>query len=308
MKNKSVLLVVISLMISIMLLSACGDANEAVSSIQTPAPTTAAPTPQLDPVSTPSLTPVTPPVSTPEPEPTPAPTPTPTPIPTPAPVAEILPIVTKHPGGETVSVNGKCQFVTRYENALYAEWHFVSPDGSRDLNYTEAQKEFPSMTIVNGYAKDMTLENIPAGLNGWKVYCRFMNDSGVTNTNTALITVTGQTAPGVQSTDFEGRWAGEYASRCQIIFSPCPTGGYNVDISWSNSAFERVRWNMTARVNDSSVAVYSDGHQWTETYTTDTEYTISNEVFNETGSFYIQEGKLYWVNNHTGETTSFIRA
>lgn len=306
MKRKSVIIVVICLLLSTLSLSACGYVIVPKSSLQTAAPTTPVPTPDPLPELTPTPTPVPTPVPTPSPTPTPVPTPAPTP--TPAPVVNNLPVITKHPGSETVPENGKCQFVTRYENALYAEWHFVSPDGSRDLNYRQAQNEFPTMTIVNGYTKDMTLENIPSGINGWKVYCRFSNNSGAINTNTALITVTVQTEPTVQSTAFVGRWAEEYTGRCQIIFSPCPTGGYNVDISWSSSAAESAHWNMTAKVNDSGVAVYSDGHEWTETYTTETEYTISNEVFGETGSFYIQDGTLYWVNNHNGQTTSFIPA
>ena len=302
------LIVVICLLISALSMSACGNVIVPASSLQTEAPATPATSAIPAPESTPVPAPVPTPTATPAPEPTPATTPAPTPAPTPVPAAGNLPVITKHPGGETVSANGKCQFVTRYENALYAEWHFVSPDGSRDLDYVQAQKEFPSMKVVNGFTKDLTLEKIPVELNGWKVYCRFSNDSGAINTNTALITVTGQAAPTVQSKTFDGRWAEEYAGRCQIIFSPCPTGGYNVDISWSSSAWERARWNMTASVNDSGVAVYSDGHEWTETYTSETEYTISNEVFGEAGSFYIQDGKLYWVNKYSGQTTSFISA
>ena len=90
-------------------------------------------------------------------------------------------------------MNGKCQFVAKYENAKWAEWHFVSPDGTRDIDYTVAQTEFPTLKIVNGYAKDMTLENIPEALNGWRVYCRFSNDAGSVKTERATITVA---APG----------------------------------------------------------------------------------------------------------------
>ena len=86
--------------------------------------------------------------------------------------------------------------MARYENAIYAEWHFVSPDGLRDLVYTAAEREFPTMKIINGYAKDMTLESIPAALNGWKVYCRFSNNSGFTDTQRARITVTGNAVEG----------------------------------------------------------------------------------------------------------------
>lgn len=102
-----------------------------------------------------------------------------------------LPSVTKDPTDETVPVNGKCQFVTRYENAELAEWHFVSPDGRWDLVYTDAQKLFPTLTIINGYAKDMTLDNIPVELNWWQVYCRFTNDAGSADSGFARITVLG---------------------------------------------------------------------------------------------------------------------
>ena len=131
--------------------------------------------------------------------PTPAPTPMPTPMPTPAPTPVRVPVITKSPTDETVYVGGRCQFVSRYENAKWAEWHFLSPGGTRDLNYAEAQSEFPTLTIINGYAKDMTLDNIPESLNGWRVYCLFMNDSGSARTNSALITVlSGQAAQPAQ--------------------------------------------------------------------------------------------------------------
>ena len=162
--------------------------------VQTQVPVST-PVPAATPVSTPvpTATPAPTPVPTPTPTPTPAPTPVATPVPTPAQTASNLPRVTKSPTGETVPVGGKCQFVTRYENANWAEWHFVSPDNSRDIDYTVAEKEFPTMKIVNGYAKDMTLENIPEALNGWKVYCRFSNNYGSVNTDKASITVTGGT-------------------------------------------------------------------------------------------------------------------
>ncbi|MDO4974575.1 MAG: hypothetical protein Q4E38_10250, partial [Eubacteriales bacterium] len=107
----------------------------------------------------------------------------------PVPAAGSLPVITKNPTDETVTVNGKCQFVTRYDNAKWAEWHFVSPDGTRDLTYLQAQTEFPTLKIQNGYAKDMTLDAIPLALNGWKVYCRFSNDAGSVSSGSALITV-----------------------------------------------------------------------------------------------------------------------
>ena len=233
--------------------------------------------------------------------PTPVPTPAPTPVPTPVPTPMNLPVITKNPTDETVPINGKCQFVTRYENAILAEWHFVSPDGSQDLDYIQAQNAFPTLKVLNGYTKDLTLDSIPATLNGWRVYCRFSNNSGSVNSGSALITVLQDSYAPVQRQGFEGRWAEEIAGRCQITFSYRAEGSWNVDISWSGSAWERTRWNMTANIWRDDIAVYDDAHAWTETYTSDTSYTISDESFGGTGSFFIRDGKLHWVNNQTGE-------
>lgn len=312
--------------LALLMLSACGRRqNQAdtviVTAPETPAaslaPTpaaTAVPTtpPVATPVSTPTPTPAPTPTPTPmpTPTPTPAPTPAPTPVPTVQPVVSNLPVITKDPTGETVAINGKCQFVTRYENAKWAEWHFVSPEGSRDIDYLQAQTEFPTLKIVNGFTKDLTLDAIPEALNGWRVYCRFSNDYGYVNSGSALITVTGAaqpaSTPAVQQVGFEGRWAGEIASRCQLEFSYHGEGSVNVSISWSNSAFERARWQMTADIYKNDIMIYNDGHYWVETYTDDVNYTISDEAFGETGSFYMENEKLHWVDDQRNQETILI--
>ena len=100
-----------------------------------------------------------------------------------------LPVVTKDPTDESVETGGACWFVTKYENATWATWHFVSPDGSRNLSYTDAAAVFPGLKITCGDTEVMKLENIPIDLNGWKVYCSFRNDAGVTDSKSALLTV-----------------------------------------------------------------------------------------------------------------------
>ena len=151
---------------------------------ETPAPT---PTASAAPTATPVvLTPGPMSTITPAPTYTPAPTPVPTPTPT---SASSLPLITKNPTGETIAVNGSCQFITRYENADAAEWHFLSPDGWRDLDYRTAQREFPTLKINGGNTKDLSLESVPEELNGWKVYCRFTNRYGSASSASALITV-----------------------------------------------------------------------------------------------------------------------
>ena len=259
------------------------------------------------------VTPIPVPTAEPTPEPTPVPTPAPTPAPTPKPTQEIskLPRITKDPGSEKVGINGKCQFVTRYENADLAEWHFVSPDGSRDLDYAQAEKEFPKLKIVNGFTKDLTLENIPAELNGWKVYCRFSNKYGSVDTKTASITVdstqTVQT-PAVQRVSYEGRWAEEISGRCQITISYRSQGTVDVEISWSNSAFERYSWSMIASEGPDGTMVYHDAYGRVETYTDNTNYTVSDESHDGYGYFFIRDGKLHWVDSKLSRETVFVYA
>ena len=219
-----------------------------------------------------------------------------------------LPRITKDPTGETVAVGGKCQFVTRYENAKLAEWHFVSPDGARDLTYAQASHDFYSLKITGGNTKDMTLSNIPAELNGWKVYCRFSNDFGSADSAAALITVKGQPAPSTQRQGLEGRWADEIAGRCQVTFTYRAEGAVNVSVSWSSSAWQRARWTMTAYIYKNDIWTYSDGHYWVETYTDDTHFTTSDDAYNGTGSFSLRDGKVHWVDDRTGEEHVLIPA
>ncbi len=429
-------LTVTCLFLALILLSACGlgrksdatvsSAPEVTVVVTTPAPTpvpttTPTPTPTPTPMLTLTPTPTPTPVSTPTPTPTPVPISTPSPIPT----TNNLPRVTKSPTDETVPVNGKCQFVAKYENAKLAEWHFVSPDGSQDLTYIAAEKEFPTLKVINGYTKDLTLDNIPQGLNGWRVYCRFSNDAGSVDTGRATITVTGDATgavgapkvtksptgetvnvggsawfvakhegaiwavwhfvspdgtrditysdaaaefrsmqivggdqgtmqlknipaelngwkvycafrnnvgtvntdsalitvnqvqpqpqaqtvvPTTQREGFEGRWTGEINTRCRIEITYRGEGSVNVDITWSGSATDRSRWNMTADAYRNDIMIYEDGHHWIETYSDDTHYTVSDETYGGTGSFYLQGGKLHWHNDQTGEDVVLIPA
>ena len=203
--NNRKLFVFCMLLICLLLLSGCGLRRQAENLTVSPTPAaTAAPTPEaaipeassdVPAVIVPESTPVPESSPTPAPEATPAPVTTPapeaTPAPTQTPAQSNLPRVTKSPTDEKVIIGGSCWFVAKYENAIWAEWHFVSPDGSRDLDYTQAAKEFPKLTIDKGFASTMQLQNIPEALNGWKVYCRFSNNSGAVTTDSATITVTG---------------------------------------------------------------------------------------------------------------------
>ncbi len=100
------------------------------------------------------------------------------------------PKVTKDPTDETVKPGESAWFVAKHTGAILARWHFVSPDG-KDYTYSdeEISKEFPEMKIVHGDQGTMQLQNIPLNANGWKVYCRYSNNSGTADTKSATITV-----------------------------------------------------------------------------------------------------------------------
>ncbi len=192
-------------LIAVLAVSLCGCREKTVVPVpagnsQTAAPvqttpdaflTTPEPTPAV--VLTPAPTPVwTPP---PTPAPTPAWTPPPAQTPAPTPARNTVPVVTKNPTDEIVEAGGSCWFVAKYENAVYAEWHFVSPDGKTDLDYSQINARFPGLEVTKGYASTTQLKNIPADMNGWKAYCRFSNNYGSVNTTSAVITIKASTAP-----------------------------------------------------------------------------------------------------------------
>ena len=102
---------------------------------------------------------------------------------------EGLPVITKNPQDVTVEIGGSCYFLARYENADLAEWHFVSPDGKRDLTYQEAAAEFSTMEIYDGNYSNLHLKHIPLEANGWMVYCRYSNKIGSRDTNFALLRI-----------------------------------------------------------------------------------------------------------------------
>ena len=85
-------------------------------------------------------------------------------------------------------------------------------------------------------------------------------------------------------------------------------GVYSVSVDWTNAAWQHARWSMTASVYKSDILTYSDGHYWLQSFTDDTHYTIDDERLNGTGSFYMENNKLHWVNDMTGENIVLIPA
>ena len=206
MKQKKTLGFLLSLLCVCLLLGACGIRSSSPTAANTPTPvpdvtivespsdsavvtvTEVTPIPVVTPAPTPVPTPAPTPVPT--PAPTPVPTPAPTPTPTPAPASN-LPTITKNPTDESVLEGGACWFIAKYTNAKWAVWHFVSPDGGTDWEYSskDLAAKFPYLKISGGMTYMLKLENIPVGMNGWKCYCRFSNDNGYTDSARAGLSV-----------------------------------------------------------------------------------------------------------------------
>ena len=112
--------------------------------------------------------------------------------------------------------------------------------------------------------------------------------------------------PEEERTGFDGLWAEENAGRCTAEFVYSGEGRMDVTISWSVSAAEYACWEMTADVYRDNMMVYDNGRSWVETYAEDGSYTVSDEAAGLTGSFYLEDGKLHWVNDQTGEELVLI--
>lgn len=288
---KMKLFIIVCLMLAIML-TGCGRKSKADDKSKSVPTATPAPTATVPP--------------TPVPTPTPTPTPTATPIATPAPVQIPLPKISKEPVDATVTVNGSCTFTAQCDHADLAEWHFVSPDGSLDVGYLVVQNQFPALKIIGGNTNELTLNGVPEMFNGVKVYCKFSNSTGSVNTAFAVITVK-SAAPIALHHGFVGSWVDE-ATGLWIDISYKTEGSVDVNVCWSNSAWQRSRWQMMAYVYQDGVIVYDSCHSWIETGIDGTEYTILSESYDGTGSFYVKEGKLHWYNDLTGQLTVLVPA
>jgi predicted small lipoprotein YifL len=289
MKKKLFLILCIALSLS--MLTACGRKQKTPDKIPVE---TSTPVPTATPTPVPTVTP------SPTPEPTKAPVSTPTPVQIP------LPKISKEPADETVTANGSCTFIAQCDNATLAEWHFISPDGSLDVSYSAVQNQFPALKITGGNTKELKLEGVPELFNGVKVYCKFSNEAGSVNTSSAQIIVK-TVAPTALYHGFVGSWVDE-ATGIWIDISYKTEGSVNVNVCWSNSTWQRTRWQMMAYVYQDGIMVYDSCHSWIETGVDGFDYTITSESHDGTGSFYIKDRKLHWYNDLTGQLTVLVPA
>ena len=213
-----------------------------------------------------------------------------------------LPEVTKNPVSVTVNEGGSATFGADYVNALYAVWHFVSPDGKTDLPYDTFAQTFPAVKVTDGMYSTMTVSNIPAGMNGWKVYCRYSNSYGYTDTAAATITVNGGATPlsPAVTPGYTGEYVENIAKRGTMTISGNP-GEYTVKVHWSSSAWEYTEWTFKGTFDANGVMNYQNAVRIDYTY--ENEETVKSVTIytNGTGKlvYSAAENGLYWTSNVT---------
>ncbi len=108
------------------------------------------------------------------------------------------PDVFKSPGPETVDEGDWTSFVVSGQYVGSYEWRLERPDGSASYTLREAISSFfPYLTCSGENTDKLILSNVPADLNGWKIYCVLWSVGQISSsrTNTALITVRAAATP-----------------------------------------------------------------------------------------------------------------
>ena len=112
--------------------------------------------------------------------------------------AEIwAPTPVKQPTGERVEIGGWASFVVSSTYTESREWFFESPDGGQSIPAADAASKWPLVTVSGQDSDRLLVHNIPAEMNGWKVYCRHwsVGHQNYADSARATITVTNIPAP-----------------------------------------------------------------------------------------------------------------
>ena len=101
---------------------------------------------------------------------------------------DAIPVITKHPTGETVEEGGEAVFIAKAKYTQIYTWQLISPEGvifdCETVNLT-----FPELKVSGAKTERLTLSNIPLELNGYKVRCMFTAGDAVVS-DAAKLTVT----------------------------------------------------------------------------------------------------------------------
>ena len=99
-------------------------------------------------------------------------------------------VITKSPGGETVSEGDDAMFISRARNYSGLVWLIISPDGRTVYENNEAEEAFPGLEMAGFEGEELQLVSIPYAMDGWYVQTRFLDaDGDAFLTDRAQITV-----------------------------------------------------------------------------------------------------------------------
>ena len=94
------------------------------------------------------------------------------------------PIIMKHPLTDPpIEVGELASYVSSATFATSSQWFFVSPDGSETLTVKDAVGRFSGIRIDDEGIGRIIIYNVPAEMNGWNIFCRFYESTGVYNSD-----------------------------------------------------------------------------------------------------------------------------
>ena len=166
-----------------------------------------------------------------------------------------------------------------------------------------AAKEFTGLVIIGGDTDVLKLSKIPAGLNGWSVYCRYSNHAGHTDTDKAKLTVTGgeETKP----FDYTGTFNGADGSGLTLEIKGKPEL-YEITVKQTGSDGSVATWTFSGKFSDTGVLQYSNGAK------TVVKDGVTTEIYkNGTGKLAYVDGSnagVHWTEDQStaSEKTVFL--
>lgn len=102
------------------------------------------------------------------------------------------PTVTKNPTSETVDEGGTATFISYADNYNEVVWRIVSNDATNTVQAADA-KDYFGCEVYGLGTTSLTITNIPAEMDGWRVEAMFRGPGGVEFSTGALIRVNGVT-------------------------------------------------------------------------------------------------------------------
>ena len=95
------------------------------------------------------------------------------------------PVVNKQPLTDpAIDPGGLVSYVATANFATSSQWLLVSPDGSQTLTVKEAVARFSGITVDDAGIGRIIIYNVPAEMNGWQIFCRFFESTGVYSSDT----------------------------------------------------------------------------------------------------------------------------